>query len=322
MDSIRIRGGRPLEGEIEIFGAKNAALPLMAASLLTDETLTLSNIPHLTDITTLVHLLAQHGVEIGMDGNARRGGNAGRVLSLRARQIHQHHGALRAGEPDACLHPGAGAAARPHGAGDRLAPRRLRHRHPPRRSAYRRAHPPRRPGRSRRRRHQRACTRAAARGRDQAALRFGGCDREPDDGGDACGRRDGHPQRSARAGNRRSRPLPERDGRGHQRGRQRRARDPGPGGALRHRPPRGRRQNRGRHLRTGRCHRRRRCGARRCAVGAPALFARLPGGRRRYHYRDATRAQGAGQRPADGDGRDDAALSRLSPPTSRRRRWR
>ena len=87
MDSIRIRGGRPLEGEIEIFGAKNAALPLMAASLLTDETLTLSNIPHLTDITTLVHLLAQHGVEIGMDGNARRGGNAGRVLSLRARQI-------------------------------------------------------------------------------------------------------------------------------------------------------------------------------------------------------------------------------------------
>ena len=59
----------------------------MAASLLTDETLTLSNIPHLTDITTLVHLLAQHGVEISMDGNARRGGNAGRVLSLRARQI-------------------------------------------------------------------------------------------------------------------------------------------------------------------------------------------------------------------------------------------
>ncbi|MDE0387255.1 MAG: UDP-N-acetylglucosamine 1-carboxyvinyltransferase [Rhodospirillales bacterium] len=87
MDSIRIRGGRPLEGEIEIFGAKNAALPLMAACLLTDETLTLANIPHLTDIMTLAHLLAQHGVEIGMDGRARRGGNAGRVLSLRARQI-------------------------------------------------------------------------------------------------------------------------------------------------------------------------------------------------------------------------------------------
>ena len=87
MDSIRIRGGRPLEGEIEIFGAKNAALPLMATCLLTEETLILSNIPHLTDITTLAHLLAQHGVEIGMDGDARRGGNTGRVLSLRARQI-------------------------------------------------------------------------------------------------------------------------------------------------------------------------------------------------------------------------------------------
>ena len=93
MDSIRIRGGRPLEGEIEIFGAKNAALPLMAACLLTDETLTLANIPHLTDITTLAHLLAQHGVEIGMDGHARHGGNAGRVLSLRARQITNTHGA-------------------------------------------------------------------------------------------------------------------------------------------------------------------------------------------------------------------------------------
>ena len=87
MDSIRIKGGRPIEGEIEIFGAKNAALPLMAACLLTEDTLTLANIPHLTDITTLAHLLAQHGVEIGMDGHARRGGNAGRVLSLRAREI-------------------------------------------------------------------------------------------------------------------------------------------------------------------------------------------------------------------------------------------
>ncbi len=87
MDSIRIKGGRPLAGEIEIFGAKNAALPLMAASLLTEKTLTLSNLPHLVDITTLAHLLAQHGVEIGMNGHAEGGGNAGRVLSLRAGEI-------------------------------------------------------------------------------------------------------------------------------------------------------------------------------------------------------------------------------------------
>ncbi len=45
MDKIRIRGGRPLEGEIRIGGAKNAALPLMAAACLTDETLTLTNLP-------------------------------------------------------------------------------------------------------------------------------------------------------------------------------------------------------------------------------------------------------------------------------------
>ncbi len=50
MDRIRIRGGRPLAGEIRIGGAKNAALPLMAAGLLTDEPLTLSNVPRLADI--------------------------------------------------------------------------------------------------------------------------------------------------------------------------------------------------------------------------------------------------------------------------------
>ncbi len=49
MDRIRIRGGRPITGEIAISGAKNAALPLMAACLLTDQTLRLSNLPHLVD---------------------------------------------------------------------------------------------------------------------------------------------------------------------------------------------------------------------------------------------------------------------------------
>ena len=51
MDRIRIRGGRPLSGEIVIGGAKNAALPLMAAAMLTDERLVLSNVPRLADIT-------------------------------------------------------------------------------------------------------------------------------------------------------------------------------------------------------------------------------------------------------------------------------
>ena len=67
MDRIRIRGGRPLKGEIAIGGAKNAALPLMAAGLLTDEPLTLTNVPRLADIATMAALLAQHGIAVERD---------------------------------------------------------------------------------------------------------------------------------------------------------------------------------------------------------------------------------------------------------------
>ena len=63
MDAIRVRGGNPLNGEITISGAKNAALPLMAASLLTSGTLTLTNFPNLADIVTLEKLLNQHGAQ-------------------------------------------------------------------------------------------------------------------------------------------------------------------------------------------------------------------------------------------------------------------
>ncbi len=86
MDRIRIRGGKALVGSIPIGGAKNAALPLMAASLLTDGTLRLANIPHLADITTLANLLGTLGVEIALDGHAE-GGHQGRVLALTARKI-------------------------------------------------------------------------------------------------------------------------------------------------------------------------------------------------------------------------------------------
>ncbi|MGH6960869.1 MAG: UDP-N-acetylglucosamine 1-carboxyvinyltransferase [Dongiaceae bacterium] len=64
MDRIRIRGGKRLTGEIHISGAKNAALPLMAAALLTDEPLTLTNVPDLGDIATMASLLDQLGVAI------------------------------------------------------------------------------------------------------------------------------------------------------------------------------------------------------------------------------------------------------------------
>ena len=86
MDRIRIRGGKPLEGSIPIGGAKNAALPLMTASLLTEETLVLTNLPRLADITTLSHLLVQHGVSITMTG-AEAGEDRGHVLEFTARRI-------------------------------------------------------------------------------------------------------------------------------------------------------------------------------------------------------------------------------------------
>ena len=57
MDKILIKGGRALSGCIQISGAKNAALPLMAASLLTDDPLVLDNLPHLADISTMANLL-------------------------------------------------------------------------------------------------------------------------------------------------------------------------------------------------------------------------------------------------------------------------
>ncbi len=68
MDRILIRGGRPLHGALPIGGAKNAALPLMTAGMLTDERLLLGNVPQLADIATMSALIAQHGVAVVPDG--------------------------------------------------------------------------------------------------------------------------------------------------------------------------------------------------------------------------------------------------------------
>ena len=68
MDQIRVRGGRPLRGTIPISGAKNAALPLMAASLLSGKPVKLTNVPDLADIASMTSLLRQHGVQIERNG--------------------------------------------------------------------------------------------------------------------------------------------------------------------------------------------------------------------------------------------------------------
>ena len=67
MDKLIITGGNPLEGEIRISGAKNAALPILAATLLADGPVSVGNIPHLQDITTTMELLGRMGVELVVD---------------------------------------------------------------------------------------------------------------------------------------------------------------------------------------------------------------------------------------------------------------
>jgi UDP-N-acetylglucosamine 1-carboxyvinyltransferase len=88
MDRIRIVGGAPLTGTIPISGAKNAALPLMIASLLSEETLTLDNTPRLADVALLKRILSNHGVDQSVDGKrAGQNGMTGETLHLTAREI-------------------------------------------------------------------------------------------------------------------------------------------------------------------------------------------------------------------------------------------
>jgi UDP-N-acetylglucosamine 1-carboxyvinyltransferase len=85
MDKILIRGGVPLAGTIAIGGAKNAALPLMAASLLTTEPLVLANLPDLADIATMANLLVQHGVAVSRAADPS--GRPGPLMELQARHL-------------------------------------------------------------------------------------------------------------------------------------------------------------------------------------------------------------------------------------------
>lgn len=88
MDSIVVTGGNRLNGIIPISGAKNAALPLMIASLLTEETVTLENLPDLADVESLIRILTNHGVDFQVEGKRRNnGGQMGRVVSFTAGDI-------------------------------------------------------------------------------------------------------------------------------------------------------------------------------------------------------------------------------------------
>jgi UDP-N-acetylglucosamine 1-carboxyvinyltransferase len=88
MDRIRIRGGRELSGEIVISGAKNAALPLMIASLLTDETLTLFNVPRLNDVNLLLRILRNQGADTTLEGKRPgQDGPSGDTVHITVKQV-------------------------------------------------------------------------------------------------------------------------------------------------------------------------------------------------------------------------------------------
>jgi UDP-N-acetylglucosamine 1-carboxyvinyltransferase len=81
VDKLRIRGGRSLEGQVRVSGAKNAALPILCAGLLTAKPLRLSNVPKLVDVTTMARLLGQMGVSVdkGAEGE----------MTVQAREIRE-----------------------------------------------------------------------------------------------------------------------------------------------------------------------------------------------------------------------------------------
>ncbi len=123
MDKLIITGGRPLSGDVRISGAKNAALPILAATLLADEPMVIGNIPHLRDITTTMELLGRMGVELTLDEKMRVEVDAGRldnpfapyelVKTMRASILVLGPLLARCGQADVSLPGGCAIGSRP-----------------------------------------------------------------------------------------------------------------------------------------------------------------------------------------------------------------
>ncbi len=84
MDKLAITGGQRLEGEIRISGAKNATLPILAATILTDQRVLIGNVPHLQDVTTMIELLGRMGVEVTVHESMRVEVNAANISDFSA----------------------------------------------------------------------------------------------------------------------------------------------------------------------------------------------------------------------------------------------
>ena len=123
MDKLLIQGGVPLSGEVAVSGAKNAALPILCASLLTADPLRLDNLPHLNDIATMLRLLGEMGVGVTMEGaDGLRLSGAGlnnpvasyeRVKTMRASILVLGPLLARCGEARVSLPGGCAIGARP-----------------------------------------------------------------------------------------------------------------------------------------------------------------------------------------------------------------
>ncbi len=84
MDKLLIKGGMPLTGEVRMSGAKNSALPILAATLLADAPVTIGNLPHLNDITTMIELLGRMGVELQIEDDMQVTVQANTIKQLSA----------------------------------------------------------------------------------------------------------------------------------------------------------------------------------------------------------------------------------------------
>ena len=133
-DRLHIKGGKPLSGTIPISGAKNAALPLMTAALLTDGEVHLENVPRLTDVRTLIRLLTELGCEAELGNGSEK--SFGKSLRLKAETITSTTAPYELVSQMRASFWVLGPLLGRFGEAPRVPARRVRHRRPPSRHIY------------------------------------------------------------------------------------------------------------------------------------------------------------------------------------------
>lgn len=103
MDAFVIEGGKPISGRFEVHGSKNAALPMLAATLLTDEPVELSDVPNLADIANMLRLLGELGVDVTETDASQRGGRTVRTRVTDAGQSHARYDLVRTMRAGVCV---------------------------------------------------------------------------------------------------------------------------------------------------------------------------------------------------------------------------